>query len=199
MDADGRGRVRGVGRRRVLSGLVGGLVAVGCGGRPTLVGTDLGEMPAADFVLNDQDGRPFRLSEQRGKVVALTFLYTACPDICPLTAVTFRQVADALGRDGERVALVVVSVDPERDQPAVVRRYLDGVQLSGRCRYLVGSLSELGPVWASYGVAVRPGPSGTISHTDALYLLDRAGQRRVLLRSDVRAADLEGNLRALLR
>jgi protein SCO1/2 len=71
--------------------------------------------------------------------------------------------------------------------------------MAGRWRYLVGSLGQLGPVWAAYGIAVQPGPAGTIRHTDVLYLIDRQGRQRVLLRPDFAPADLTDNLRSLLR
>jgi protein SCO1/2 len=69
-------------------------------------------MPAPDFTLNNQYGQPFRLSEQRGKLVLIFFGYTNCPDVCPSTLAQFRQVRTQLGTQAERVQFVFITVDP---------------------------------------------------------------------------------------
>src|SRR5947208_17021266 len=85
---------------------------------PTLAGTELGATDAPDFTLTDGvSGRSVSLSAQRGEVVALTFLYTTCPDVCPLTASRFRAAQDSLAGDAGRVVFIAVSVDPDRDTP----------------------------------------------------------------------------------
>ncbi|MCA1554337.1 MAG: SCO family protein, partial [Chloroflexi bacterium] len=82
---------------------------------PTLQGTDLQKTPAPDFQLTDASEQPFKLSEQKGCVVVLTFLYTNCPDECPLIAERLREANDKLGKDANGVRFVAVSLDPERD------------------------------------------------------------------------------------
>lgn len=178
--------------------LLGGLCLAGCG-RPTPVGTDLGGAPAPDFLLNDQHGRPLRLADLRGKVVVLTFLYAACPDVCPLIAARLRQAREGLGAAGEQVVLLAISVDPERDRSEVVQRYSQGLSLDQGWHYLIGERAQLSPIWAAYAIGVRPGPGGTILHTDAIYLIDRQGRRRYLLRADSSTSDLVADLTILVR
>src|SRR6266550_2676181 len=89
---------------------VAALVLAACAPAP-LAGTDLGATDAPDFTLTDGvSGRAITLSAQRGQVVALTFLYTTCPDVCPLTATQFRAAQTNLQGDGSRVTFIAVSV-----------------------------------------------------------------------------------------
>lgn len=183
-------------RRVLLLALI--LGAAACG-EPALIGADLGARPAPEFALIDQTGQTVRLTDLRGRAVALTFLYSSCPDTCPLLTAKLRQVHADLGAEAARVALVVISVDPERDTVEQLARYTARMGMEGRWHFLTGGRDQLGPVWAAYGVGVLPGPGGTISHTDALLVIDRQGRQRALMRSDLAPADLTANLRALLR
>ena len=93
---------------------VAGLLAA-CGG-PSFRGSVMDEpVPVPDFTLQDHTGQPFRLADQRGNVVLLFFGYTSCPDVCPTTLATWRQVHDLLGDEAGRTRFVFVTVDPERD------------------------------------------------------------------------------------
>ena len=165
----------------------------------TLAGTDLGATDAPDFTLTDgMTGRAVTLSTQRGQVVALTFLYTNCPDVCPLTATRFRAAQAELQADAGRVTFIAVSVDPDRDTPQAVQTFSATHGLASNWFYLVGGRAQLSPVWAAYGIGVQAG-SGTVTHNDAVYLIDKSGRERVLLHSEDLAADLANDLRALLR
>jgi protein SCO1/2 len=167
--------------------------------QPKLAGTDLGATNAPDFTLTDGvSGRSVSLSAQRGQVVALTFLYTTCPDVCPLTASRFRAAQDSLGADKDRVTFIAVSVDPERDTPKATQDFSAAHGLSTNWYYLVGGRAQLASVWAAYGIGVQPG-STTVTHNDAIYLIDRRGRERVLLHSEDLASDLVNDLRALVR
>ena len=166
---------------------------------PKLAGTDLGATDAPDFTLTDGvSGRAITLSSQRGQVVALTFLYTKCPDVCPLTATRFRTAQDELGGDTSRVTFIAVSVDPEGDTPKAVQDFSAVHGLASNWYYLVGGRAQLAPVWAAYGIGVQAG-SNTVTHNDAVYLIDRNGRERVLLHSEDLASDLTNDLRALLK
>jgi protein SCO1 len=174
------------------------LVLVACT-PPKLAGTELGATDAPDFTLTDGvSGRAVTLSAERGQVVALTFLYTTCPDVCPLTATRFRSAQDELKADASRVTFIAVSVDPDRDTPEAVRVFSAAHGLASNWYYLVGGRAQLAPVWAAYGIGVQAG-STTVTHNDAVYLIDRAGRERVLLHSEDLATDLVNDLRALLR
>ena len=166
---------------------------------PKLAGTELGATDAPDFTLTDGvSGRAVSLSSQRGQVVALTFLYTACPDVCPLTATRFNAAQAELGGDANRVTFVAVSVDPDRDTPKAVQDFSAAHGLASNWYYLVGGRAQLSPVWAAYGIGVQAG-STTVTHNDAVYLIDSRGRERVLLHSEDLATDLTSDLRALLR
>ncbi len=165
----------------------------------TLAGTDLGSTDAPDFTLTDGvSGRAITLSAQRGQVVALTFLYTTCPDVCPLTATQFRAAQTDLQGDAGRVTFIAVSVDPDRDTPAAVQEFSAAHGLASNWHYLVGGRAQLSPVWAAYGIGVQAG-STTVTHNDAVYLIDSRGRERVLLHSEDLATDLANDLRALLK
>jgi protein SCO1/2 len=103
-----------------------------------------------DFSLTDQNGQVFRLSDAQGKVVLLFFGYTFCPDVCPTTLGTWKQVHDALGKDAENVRFVFITVDPERDTAEQLKGH---VQLFNEDFIgLTGSLAELTPVYQDFGV-----------------------------------------------
>jgi protein SCO1/2 len=152
---------------------------------------ELNAQPAPDFTLIDQNEQPVQLSELRGKVVVLTFLYTSCPDVCPLTAQKLATAFDLLEPSRQReVAILAVTVDPEQDTPARLRQYLDANRLSGKLTFLTGDRATLEQVWSSYGIGVmrQPLPDNpkvyTVGHTTVTYVIDKEGRQRVLLRDE---------------
>ena len=167
-----------------------------------LSGTVLEGGDAPDFTLIDGvSGASVTLSSLRGNVVALAFLYTHCPDTCPITASTFRAAQKALGSDAARVRFVAVSVDPEGDTPNDVRSFSAAHDLSANWLYLIGGRAQLSPVWSSYGVGAFASPTGQgkVDHNDAIYVLDPSGRERELVHSDIAVKDLVSDIRALLR
>ena len=132
------------------------LLATACTSNDSFEGTELTSRdPAPDFRLTDQFGRPVALDEISGEVVALTFLYTNCPDTCPLTTQTLRQAYDALGDDAARVRFVAISVDPARDTPERTHAYSVHWDMLDKWTFLTGSEEDLEPVWRSYYVAAQ--------------------------------------------
>jgi len=175
-----------------------GLVLAACAPTP-LAGTELGATDAPDFTLTDRvSGRAITLSAHRGQVVALTFLYTTCPDVCPLTATRFRAAQAELQGVASRVTFIAVSVDPDRDTPKAVQDFSTAHGLAVNWYYLVGGRAQLSPVWNAYGIGVQAG-STTVTHNDAVYLIDARGRERVLLHAEDLARDLTNDLRALLK
>ena len=185
---------------------------VACADNATPPGVDLGGAPAADFRLVDTAGRSVALADHRNRVVALTFLYTECPDVCPVIARRLAQALDGLGEDAEDVAVLAVSVDPDGDTSATATAFMEKHGLAGPNRhYLLGDAATLAPVWLAYGVASAPiqsggtpGPGaslpiGRIGHTDAIYLIDREGRKRTLLRGDATVEEIRAGLKRLLR
>jgi protein SCO1/2 len=195
--------------------LIACLVAA-CGGSTSagektarLPGTSLDGAPAPDFRLTDQLGRSVALSDQRGRPVVLTFLYTTCPDFCPLTAEKLRQTLERLGADAGKVTMLAVSVDPERDTAAAAKEFSAQHRLpDDTWHYLVGTEAELAPVWLAYGIGRLPrgavptvgaAASDVLGHTEALYVLDTQGRERTLLRGDFSPDDLAKGLRTLFK
>jgi protein SCO1 len=136
---------------------------------------------APDFALISQDGAEVTLESLRGKVVAVAFIYTFCPDICPMLTDKMARVQDELGADfGTDVAFVSITVDPERDTPEVLREYAAAfdANLAG-WSFLTGEPAAIRDVAHRYGVAVRAAPDGQVDHTLLTTLIDRRGIMRV--------------------
>src|SRR5579862_3258215 len=160
--------------RRISRGIVAALVVVvgavilihdhlaASSAAPPLVGVDLGGVAAPNFTLTDQTGARVTLASLRGHPVVLTFLYTHCPDQCPLTAEKLRMTADQLGARAGSVDWLAVSVDPVGDTPATAAAFVHAHGLDGRLRYLLGAQQALAPVWQSYHIAVQAGTNGTV-------------------------------------
>jgi protein SCO1 len=185
---------------------------VACGGGTALTGTDLGKRQAPDFALTDYRGEVVRLSDLRGKAVVLTFIYTSCPDVCPLTAENLRFAYDQLpAKARDRVALVAVTVDPERDTASALRAFSVEHRLDGNPSWwaLRGDRATLEPVWAAYaidpgqmvphreGASASPDAAARLAHTDAVYVIDPQGRERVLMHSGLDPAALAKNLETL--
>jgi len=151
------------------------------------------------FSLHDQTGRTVSLAGERGKVVALTFLYTHCKDVCPLTAQNLSQAVRMLGRAGSGIRVLAVSVDPRGDTPASVRQFVRVHRLVPQFHYLTGSQPELTRIWHEYGVTSVSRSKGDIDHTLYTVLTDRSGNGRVLYDATATPAHLAHDLRLLLQ
>src|SRR5258708_18437797 len=122
--------------------------------------------PAPEFTLTSQDGTPVSLADLRGKVVAVTFIYTLCTDTCPVLTPMMSFVQDRLGPDfGTKVAFVSVTVDPERDTPAVLKEYAKafGADLGGWA-FLTGAPEAIREVTRRYRVFAVPAANCDVDH-----------------------------------
>ena len=136
------------------------------------------EMP--DFTLTNQDGDAIQLSDLRGKFVLLTFGYTHCPDVCPLTLNEFRRIRETLGDLAESVEFVFVSVDGQRDTPDVLKQYFETRKLDGFIG-LTGEEADLRELGTDYGLFFEIGENTSkggylVNHTAGSYLLDPSGR-----------------------
>ena len=137
--------------------------------------------PAPEISLTDQDGRPFSLVAQRGKVAVVTFIYASCADTCPLLTAKMVGMQKKLGKDfGPRVYFVSVTVDPERDTPQVLHQYAEaqGAKLSGWA-FLTGSSAQIQDVTRRYGIFVKKQERGDVDHTFLTSIIDQSGILRV--------------------
>ena len=165
----------------------------------SLQGTDLGSIPAPGFQLKDQFGNSISLAQFKGKPVVLTFLYTHCPDVCPLTAEKLRTTMQSLGQAEQKVAVLAVSMDPKGDTPTTAQNFSKVHKLGDYFYYLLGTHDELAPVWASYSVDAQAATSsGVVNHSFAIYVIDKQGRERVLLDNGFSASQLAADLKILL-
>jgi protein SCO1 len=201
---------RAIVRTAALLALVA--LAAGCGGSAASSGSSAAtahtspfrgaELPspkrAPDFVLRDQHGASVRLSDQRGRYVLVTFLYTHCPDVCPVIAANLNTALRTLGPLRSRVRVLAVSVDPQGDTPAAVRAYARRLRLLPQFHYLIGPRPALMRVWRDYGVLAVARDKELVDHTASTVLVDSEQKRRVLYDAHVRAGDVVHDLRRLL-
>lgn len=163
-----------------------------------ITGADFGK----ELALTGHDGKPRRLADFRGKAVVLSFGFAHCPDICPTTLADVAAALKKLGPDAARVQLLFVSVDPERDTPEVLAKYVPAFD--------PGFLGLTGDAAATQRAAKefkifyekRPGSAAgayTVDHSGQLYVLDVQGRLRLFVRHDRIAQDLAEDLRALLK
>ena len=159
-----------------------GAIVLAAGGRDTEEGSansfEGALMPAGlrapDFELRNQDGEPVSMRSLRGQPVVVTFLYTHCEDTCPIQAQTVRGALDELGHD---VPALAIAVDPPNDTPESARRFLAEQRATGRIDFVLGSRSELRPVWNGFG-KIQP-QSVTAEHQARFTLVDARGFQRV--------------------
>jgi protein SCO1/2 len=158
---------------------------------------------ALDFTMTDQNGQPFQLSAQRGKLVALFFGFTHCPDICPTTLADMKAIRQQLGGDAEKFQVVFVSIDPERDTPELVNRYVTAFDPS--FVGLSGPQTTLDPLYQAYGVTAikREIPNSalgyTMDHSTYVYIIDPAGRYRMVFPYDMPIDDIVSDLRYLIK
>ena len=137
--------------------------------------------PAPEFALISQDGARVRLADLRGKVVAVTFIFTRCTATCPVLTPMMSFVQDRLGSDfGAKIAFVSITVDPERDTPEVLKEYAQafGANLSG-WSFLTGDPEAIRDVVRRYGVFAEKTANGDVDHTFLTSIVDRRGILRV--------------------
>ena len=144
---------------------------------------------APQIRLRDVSGEMVDLHALAGKPVLLSFIYSQCPDTCPLTMQSLRQVREELGVAADDIEIVLVSADPEGDTPAHVRDFLANYDMTGHASYLLGTEAELKPIWEAYQVdreiaahqheGTAPhehGRQGLINHASLTFGVDAAGR-----------------------
>lgn len=150
------------------------------------VGRKVVQIGTPDFTLTNQEGRPFHMRSLRGKVVLVSFIYTTCPDVCPLLTARFSSIQRSLREKNHTgVYLVSITTDPEVDIPKVLKAYAERFEADFRSWvFLTGDEKELSKVWEAFGVKVKKRAKGLVQHTGFTTLIDRQGARRVDYLSD---------------
>jgi protein SCO1/2 len=159
--------------------------------------------PASDFVLTKADGTSFQASEMRGKVVLLFFGYTSCPDVCPTTMAELNQaLAQLSDEDADKVQMVFVTVDPDRDTPERTQEYVD--HFNPKFIGLSGTEAELTKVWSDYGVyrEIVEGVSAagySVDHTARVTMIDEQGNLRVSFGFETPVEDIVHDLKMIFK
>lgn len=192
---------------RLLRNLLACLLAAalgGCGGAgpPQFKLTDVtGANFGKRLELTDHNGKPRTLADFRGKVVTLFFGYTQCPDVCPTTLAEMAQVVKALEPDGDRVQVLFVTVDPERDTPELLKQYVPAFNpaflgLRGDAEATQRTAKEFK---IFYQKQPLKGGGYSMDHSAGTYILDTQGRLRLYAQYGRGAADIVHDIRILLR
>jgi protein SCO1/2 len=162
-----------------------------------ITGADYGK----DFTLADHTGKTRKLADFRGKVVVIFFGFTQCPDVCPITLAELKAVKERLGEDGNRLQVLFVTVDPERDTQKVLADYVPAFDPSFLGLY--GDMAATAKVAKDFRVFYQKSPgktpdSYTVDHTAGSYVFDPQGRLRLFARHG-NAENLDADIRTLLR
>ena len=154
---------------------------------------------APPIALHDANGTPVTLAAQRGRYALVTFIYTHCPDVCPLITQNLNAALRVIGPTARsRVRVLAVSVDPVGDTPKAVRAYARVKHLFPQFRYLIGSRTELRRVWKAWHVQAVETKPDLVDHVAYTALIDTNGKERVLYDASVRATQVVHDLRVLM-
>lgn len=158
-------------------------------------------MKAPALNLQGTDGQQIDLARYKGKVVLLAFGFSNCGEVCPITLATLAGARKKLGADGAKVQIVYVTVDPERDTAAQMKKYLssfDPTFIGG-----VGTRAEINAAQKNYGISssknLNADGSYTIGHSSSIYMIDRTGGLRAVMPYGRSSDDFVHDLRILLR
>jgi len=186
--------------------IAGGVAVIAIGGGPSNAGT--AQAHAADFDAEDlltpvrrapplhlrnYLGQEVNIDSYRGKAVLVTFLYVNCPDVCPLITSNLRVALSLMGpKVASKVQIIAVSVDPRGDTPKAVAAFLARHEMTGRMQYLIGSASELAPVWKAWGVGSSRDAQQPqfVNHTGVVYGITGSGDRLTLYAPEFRPAEI---------
>ena len=179
------------------------LQLAGCSEPKQFVSTDISMVEwGKDFSLTDHNGQPRRLGDFKGKVVILFFGYTQCPDVCPTSMTELAEVKRALGKDGDRLQGLFVTVDPQRDTPELLKAYMANFDPTFLALYATPEkLIELAKEYKIYFKRVdgKSPTSYTMDHSAGSYVYDTKGHLRLFTRYGMGAKSLTEDVRILLK
>lgn len=147
--------------------------------------------PEPPLKLRNYLGQPVNIDSYRGKPVLITFVYTHCPDVCPLMISNLRVAQNLMGSSGPQKAQVIaVSVDSRGDTPKTVKAFLKAHEMTGRMQYLIGSQQELARVWKAWGVGSERDAKNPdfVEHSGLVYGITSSGKRAVLYSASFKPA-----------
>jgi protein SCO1/2 len=183
--------------------LIGGPLAACTEAKPSFNAVDMtGADYAKDFALKDADGQPRTLRDFKGKVVVLFFGFAQCPDVCPTTMSEMAQVKQQLGKDADKLQVLFVTVDPERDTPAVMKAYMGAFDPSFVA--LIPTPDQLAAMAKDYKayykkVEGKTPTSYSMDHSAASYIYDMQGRLRLYARYGAGVAPMVADVQALIK
>ncbi len=191
-------------RTLILASAVAAFSMAGCmDGKPQFKGVDItGADYARDFQLTDHNGQPRSMKDFKGKIVVMFFGFTQCPDVCPTSMTELAQVKQLLGKDGDKLQGLFVTVDPERDTPELLKAYMANFDPSFLA--LRGTPAQLAAMAKDYKVFYKKvegktPTSYTMDHSAASYVYDTQGRLRLYTRYGTGAAALASDIALLLK
>lgn len=170
----------------------------------SLSGTDVRkDNLGGEFTLTDGSGKPFSLSSLKGKAVILAFGFTHCPDVCPTELLTYNDVIAQLGEQGKDVAVVFVSVDPERDHPELIGKYTKQFNPNFIGLTATGD-QQIALVKQQYRVVsakteIKSDTAYNIDHTSGAFVIDKNGEVVLFERYGLTAEQIANDLRLVLK
>jgi protein SCO1/2 len=148
---------------------------------------------APPLALRNYLGQPVNIDSYRGKAVLVTFIYTHCPDVCPLITSNLRVAQNLMGAaKASKSEIIAVSVDPRGDTPKAIAAFLAHHEMTGRMQYLVGSTSELARVWKAWGVGSERDAQQPqfINHSGLIYGVTGSGKRLTIYAASFQPSDI---------
>lgn len=148
--------------------------------------------PAPPLELKNYLGQPVNIASYRGKAVLVTFVYTHCPDVCPLMVGNLHNAQALLGKEAAKVQVIAVSVDPKGDTPKTVAHFLALHEQTGKMQYLIGNKKELAAVWKAWGVGAErdAGNPDLIEHSGLVYGITGSGKRLTIYAANFKPAEI---------
>ena len=183
-----------------LAMFIAGCNRAGDAAAPGFRGIDLTGAPyGRNFRLTDADGRERALADYKGKAVLMYFGFVQCPDVCPTALIRAAKVKQLLGADGDKLQVIFITIDPERDTPEVIKAYTAAFDPSFIGLYGDAKRTrETADEFKVYYKQVPTGSSYTMDHSALSYAFDPQGRLRLALRHEQTAEDYAHDLRQLL-
>lgn len=197
-------------RRRVLRHVLGGALVLSLGAGLAGCSKEAASFHATDMTgaeigkgwsLPDLDGNLRTAEDFRGKITVVFFGFIQCPDVCPTTLAELAQVRQKLGDDGDRLQVLFVTVDPERDTPDIIRQYLaqfdpSFIGLRGDAEQVAQAAKTFKVFYAK--VPIEPAPNYTMDHSAGMYIFDETGAVRLYARGGHTPDELTADIRRLM-
>jgi len=194
-----------ISRRKVIAGLglLGVAMIAGCENKQALSsihGTDLSdENFGRSFTLTDPQGKERTLADFHGKIPMVFFGFTQCPVVCPTTLARAARIKKLLGADGDRLQVIFITLDPDRDTPQVLEAYVHAfdpsfIGLYGNTQQTADAVKE----FKIYYQRIAAGDTYTLAHTATTYVLDANGKLRLSLSSSLTAQECAEDVRKVM-